>query len=381
MSDDRFFTPDHETFRKTVRDFVEKELAPHAEEWEERGGFPREVFKRFGELGILGIRYPQELGGSGLDYWYTVAYVEELCRTKMAGLNMSIMVQSDMATPVINDLGTDEQKKEFLAPAIRGDKIAALGVTEPGAGSDVANLRCTARRVGGDYVINGAKTFITNGTRADFITLMVRTGGDGFGGISIVLFPTDVKGYTVGRALRKMGNHTSDTAELAFDDCKIPARYLLGEENMGFYYLMKNFQGERLVAALGGTQGAQLCWEDAVKYTSERHAFGRPVAKFQTTRHLLADLITQIEAGRRLAYHAADLYNRGLECTKEVSMAKLFCGEMAIHVVDRCLQLHGGYGYIEEYHICRAYRDMRLLTIGGGTSEIMKEIISKLSGL
>lgn len=378
---ENYFTENHNIFRKSVRDFVEKELAPHSEEWEKSESFPREVFKKMGELGFLGIRMPEKYGGSGLDYWYTVCFAEELPRSRMAGLNMSILVQTDMATPVIAEIGTEEQCKEFLVPAIKGEKIAALGVTEPGAGSDVANIKTTAKRVGGDYVINGAKTFITNGTRADFITLAVRTGGEGYGGISLVLFPTDTKGFSVGRKLKKLGNKTSDTAELFFDNCKIPVRYLLGEENHGFYYIMNNFQGERLVAAVTGIAGCQLMWEDAYRYSLERHAFGKPIGKFQVWRHRLVDLLTQIEAGRMLTYHACDLFNRKINCVREISMAKLYVAELAIKVANECLQIHGGYGYMEEYDISRAYRDVRLLSIGGGTSEIMKEIIGKLIGL
>lgn len=221
-----YFREEHELFRKTVREFVERELTPHADEWEKAEEFPREIFRRMGELGLLGLRFKEAHGGAGTDYWYTVVLAEELPRSRSAGVNMSLIVQTDMATPVIAELGTPEQIEEFLKPAIRGEKIAALGISEPGAGSDVANICTTARRVGDDFIINGAKTFITNGTRADFITLAVRTGDAGYGGISLVTFPTDVKGFRVARKLRKIGNHASDTAELAFEDCKIPARYL-----------------------------------------------------------------------------------------------------------------------------------------------------------
>jgi citronellyl-CoA dehydrogenase len=376
-----FFTEEHEIFRKSVRDFVEKELAPHSDAWEAAQDFPNDVFRKFGKLGFLGAGHPEEHGGSGGDYWHVAVVCEELPRSRMAGMNMAILVQAQMATPIIGAVGTAEQIDEFLKPALAGERIAALGVSEPGAGSDVANLRTTARRDGGDYVVNGQKTFITNGARADFITLAVRTGGPGYAGVSLVLFPTDTKGFKVGRKLRKIGNHTSDTAELYFEDCRIPARYLLGEENLGFYYIMQNFQGERLVAAIAAVAGSQLLWEDAFRYANERHAFGRPIAKFQVWRHELVDLLTQIEAARWLTYRCVDLYNRKVPCVKEISMAKLFAGEMANEVADRCVQVHGGYGYIEDYHCARAYRDVRLLTIGGGTSEIMKEIIGKIVGL
>ena len=375
------FTEDHETFRKTVRDFCQKEMAPYTREWDEAGIFPRELFKRFGELGFFGIHYPEELGGSGQDFWYTAAYVEELAHARNAGTTMAMLVQSEMATPVIHAIGTPEQHDEFLKPAISGDKIAALGISEPDAGSDVANIRTTARRVGGDYVINGAKTYITNGTRADFITLAVRTGDDGYGGISLMTFPTDTPGFQVSRSLHKLGNLASDTGLLYFDNCKIPARYLLGEENHGFYYIMTNFQGERLVGALGAVSGMQLMWDDAIAYGSERRAFSRPIVKFQVWRHKLVDLLTQIEAARHLTYNAVDIFNRGDNAVKEISMAKLFAGDLAQKVAYECLQLHGGAGYMAEYDISRVYRDVRLLTIGGGTSEIMKEIIGKMVGL
>jgi alkylation response protein AidB-like acyl-CoA dehydrogenase len=375
------WTPEHEQFRKTVRDFCEKELAPHSREWDEAGLYPRELFTRFGELGFFGIRYPEALGGSALDAWYLAAYCEELPRSRNAGLNMGMVVQSEIATPVIDAIGTDAQKREFLVPALRGERIGALGVTEPEAGSDVASLRCTAKRVGDDYVISGAKTFITNGTRADFITLAVRTGEEGYGGISLVLFPTDVKGFTVSKALEKLGNKSSDTGLLYFDNCRIPARHLLGEENHGFYYIMQNFQGERLVAALLAVGGMQLMWDDAVAFASERKAFGKPVIKFQVWKHKMVDLYTEIEAARQLTYLAVDKFAKGEDAQREISMAKLYAGDLAQRVAYDCLQIHGGAGYIEEYDIARAYRDVRLLTIGGGTSEIMKEIIAKTLGL
>ncbi|RME51313.1 MAG: acyl-CoA dehydrogenase, partial [Deltaproteobacteria bacterium] len=247
--------------------------------------------------------------------------------------------------------------------------------------SDVANIRTTARRVGDDYVINGQKTWITNGTRADFITLAARTGGEGYGGISLFTFPTDVKGFHVGKKLKKIGNLSSDTAELFFEDCKIPARYLLGEENQGFYHIMTNFQGERLIAAIGAVAGMQQMIEEAIEYGRTREAFGRPIVKFQVWRHRFVEHLTALEAARQLTYRAVDLFNRKEYCVKEISMAKLFAGDLAQRVVYDCQQFYGGYGYVTEYHIGRAFRDVRLLTIGGGTSEIMKEIIAKLVDL
>jgi citronellyl-CoA dehydrogenase len=375
-----FFTPEHEAFRKSVRQWVEKELTPHSLEWDRAGIFPKEIFKQAGELGFLGINHDPKYGGSGLDYWYVTAFCEELVRSQNAGINMALMVQGQMATPIINELGTDEQKRLFLEPALKGEKIAALGVSEPGAGSDVANLKTTARRVGDDYVINGSKMWITNGTRADFITLAVRTGEKGYGGVSLLTFPTDVKGFSVSKKLEKVGNLSSDTALLYFEDCRIPARYVLGEENEGFYHIMTNFQGERLVAAISAVSAMDLMVADAIKYGHEREAFGKPIIKFQVWRHKFVEMLSQIEAARRLTYHAVELFDAKENPVKEVSMAKLVAGDLAQRVAYDCQQFYGGMGYVEETHIARAWRDIRLITIGGGTSEVMKEIISKLSG-
>ncbi len=376
-----FFTAEHEAFRKSVRAWVERELTPHALEWDKAGIFPKEVFKQAGELGFLGINHDPAYGGSGLDYWYVTAFCEELVRSRNAGVNMALLVQSQMATPIINEIGTDEQKREFLAPALAGEKIAAQGVSEPGAGSDVAGIKTTAKRVGDDYVINGSKMWITNGTRADFITLAVRTGGDGFGGISLLTFPTDVKGYSVSKKLDKVGNLSSDTAILFFEDCKVPARYVLGKENEGFYHVMTNFQGERLVAALLATGCMELMIQDSLQYGQEREAFGKPLNKFQVWRHKFVEHLTALEAAKRLTYHAVELFDAKENPVKEISMAKLFAGDLAQRVAYDCQQFFGGMGYIEETHVARAWRDVRLLTIGGGTSEVMKEIIGKLVGL
>jgi citronellyl-CoA dehydrogenase len=374
------FTPEHEAFRKTVRQFVEKQMAPHALEWDRAGIFPRELFKQCGELGFLGINHPVEYGGSGLDYWYVTVFAEELARANNAGVGMALLVQSQMATPIIAEIGTDEQKREFLAPAIAGDKIAALGISEPGAGSDVANIKTTAKRVGDDYVINGSKMWITNGTRADFITLAVRTGEEGYGGISLLTFPTDVKGFSVSKKLDKVGNLSSDTAILFFEDCRVPARYVLGAENEGFYHVMTNFQGERLVAAITTCAGMDLMLADAIRYGTDRHAFGRPILKYQVWRHKFVEHLTAVEAARRLTYHAVALMDAKENPVKEISMAKLFAGDLAQKVAYDCQQFFGGMGYIEETPIARAWRDIRLITIGGGTSEIMKEILSKMHG-
>jgi len=381
MSAHNPFTPEHELFRQSVRAFAERELAPHAREWDEAGIFPREVFKKFGEMGFYGMRHPVEAGGQGLDYWYVVCLAEELQRSRNAGLNMAMLVQCEMATPIIGEVGTDEQKREFLAPALTGDKIAALGISEPNAGSDVANIRTTARREGDEYVINGSKMWITNGTRADFITLAARTGGPGYGGISLFTFPTDTKGFSVSKKLDKVGNLSSDTALLFLEDCRIPARYLLGGENMGFIHIMTNFQGERLIAAVGAVAGMQLMIDDALRYGNDREAFGKPLVKFQVWKHRFVEMLTEVEAAKWLTYRAVELFDdpetRGA-AVKEISMAKLFAGDLLQRVSYDCMQFHGGMGYVTETDVARAWRDARLITIGGGTSEIMKEIISKM---
>lgn len=380
------FTAEHEAFRRTVRAFVERELLPHALAWDRAGGFPREIFRRAGELGLLGIRHDPAWGGSGLDYGYVAVLCEELTRSQNAGVNMALTVQAEMAIPVIDALGTDEQKALFLRPAILGEKIAALAISEPGAGSDVAALRTTARRDGDDLVIDGSKTWITNGTRADFLTLAVRTGEPGHAGISLVTFPTDVKGFSVSGKLEKIGNHSSDTAILHFEDCRIPRRFLLGEENGGFHALMVNFQGERLVGALLASAGMERMIELALEHARERQAFGRPLIGFQVWRHKLVEHLAAIEAGKRLCYHAVKLYDDRLagrsdhEPVREISMAKLYCGDLAQRVAYDCQQLFGAMGYMEETPIARAWRDVRLITIGGGTSEVMKEILSRLEG-
>jgi citronellyl-CoA dehydrogenase len=384
------YTEEHELFRKQVRAFAEKELLPNADEWEKDRLFPNWVFKKAGELGILGAQYPEEVGGGGGDYWYSMAKAEELVRCECAGVTMALLVQSDMATPCINELGTKEQKEEFLRPALEGNRVAALGVSEPGAGSDVAGIRTHARKDGGDYIINGSKTYITNGTRADFVTLLVKTDPDaGYGGISIILFPTDTKGFGVSKKLEKIGNHASDTAELFFEDCRVPRRYLLGEEGKGFYYLMQNFQSERLIGSAAAIAGTFRALDRSIAFGRERQAFGKPLLAREVWRHKFADLYTKAEAGRALTYEAADSFNReryvaksevSFETVKKIAMSKLFVGDVASEAIDTCLQFHGGMGYLEELWVARAWRDQRLFRIGGGTSEVMKYMISKIMG-
>jgi citronellyl-CoA dehydrogenase len=372
-----YFAEEHHLFRETLHAFVEKELRPHADEWEEAGIFPAELFRTFGKLGYLGLRFPEEYGGQGLDYWYTAILCEEIVRSHSLGIGVGLLVQSEMATSVINKYGTPEQKREFLAPAIAGEKIAALGITEPGYGSNVAGIRTSARRAGGDWVINGSKTFISNGTRANFVTLAARTGAEGARGVSVILVPTDAKGFSVGRALKKMGTHTSDTAEIFFEDVRVPVSNLVGEEGRGFAYIMDLFQGERLVLASFANGIMQLLWEEALNYGRTRQVFGQAIVQHQYWRHRLAEMLTQMEAARQLTYYACDRLNRNASAQKEISMAKLFACELVKRVAETVLQLHGGYGYMEEYPVCRFYRDVAAFGIGAGTSEVMREIIAK----
>jgi citronellyl-CoA dehydrogenase len=382
------FTEDHQQFRKTVRAFAEKELAPHVEEWEADELFPNWVFKRAGELGILGAHFPEEHGGAGLDYWFSAAKAEELPHSRMAGVNMGLLVQSDMATPVISDIGTKEQIEEFLKPALAGDKIASLGVSEPAAGSDVAGILTTAKQDGDDFLINGSKTFITNGTRADFVTMLVKTAPDrGAHGCSFFLVPTNLPGFNVAKKLKKIGNKSSDTAELFLDDVRVPKGYLLGELNMGFMYLMQNFQTERLIAAVGAVASSFLILEHTIAYGRERKAFGKPIIKREVWQHKFVDHYTKLEAAKAFVYKCVDAYNDekyvkkqplSMETVKLISMAKILAGDLTSEIVDDCLQFHGGWGYIEDFPIARSWRDQRLLRIGGGTSETMKYYVAKL---
>lgn len=381
--DKRYFNEDHEIFRKSVKNFVEKELAPHAQEWEEKEDFPtREVFKKVGDMGYFGIEFSTELGGSGLDFWYTVVFHEEFVQCGSGGVDMSVMVQKDITLPYIDKGGTEEQKKKFLVPGIKGDLIGALGVTEPFAGSDVAGIKTSAKKDGDYYVINGSKTFITNGCKADFVVLATKTNPSaGHQGITMFVVDTKTPGFMVSKRLKKLGHHTSDTAELAFDEMRVPKENIIGGENAGFYEIMKNFQRERIVAAIATVSGAQRIWNETKKYILERYAFGKPIGKFQVNQHKMVDMLTEITAARELTYLACWKFANNIDAVVDVSMAKLYSSEMANRVAYQCLQLYGGYGFMREYPIERAFRDFRLMPIGGGTSEIMKEIIRRLIGL
>jgi len=371
------FTEEHDMIRRTVARFAKEEIAPFAEQWDDEGIFPREIFLKAGALGLFGIRAHPRWGGSGLDWWASAAYYEGMGHSDSGSVNMALMVQSDLTVPVIEELGTDEQRQEFLPRAISGEWIGSLAISEPGGGSDVAALTTRAVEDGDDLVISGQKLWITNGTRADFIVLAVRTGAEGHKGVSLVLFPTTTPGFSVGRKLRKIGHLASDTAELFFDGCRLPKRYILGEKNRGFYYIMENFQGERLAASIAALAACDRAIRYAMDYGGQRTAFGTPVRKFQVWKHKLAEHLTNIEAARWLTYRAVDLVNRRRRAVKEITMAKLFTSELSQKVMYDCMQIMGGFAYTTEYPIGRMWRDVRLNTVGAGTSEIMKEIIAK----
>ncbi|MGB9618438.1 MAG: acyl-CoA dehydrogenase family protein [Desulfomonilaceae bacterium] len=376
-SSDDYFSESHRMLRETTARFVEKEIKPYVEEWEEAGEFPRELYSKAAEVGILGVGYPEEWTGIETDIFHEVVVSEELTRSGSGGVSAGLMSHS-IALPPILALGNQEQKERFIPPVLRGEKIAALGITEPGGGSDVANIRTRAARDGDHYVINGSKTMITSGCRADFVTMAVRTGGPGYRGVSLIVVETNTPGFTVSKKLRKMGWWASDTAELALDDVRVPAANLLGEEGAGFYGIMHNFQKERLYLALMANTTAELALELSIKYAGQREAFGRPIIGFQTTRHKLVDMAVLVQVSKEFTYRIAAKIKRGENMIKEIAMAKIFAADICQKVCDAAVQIHGGYGYMREYPVERLYRDSRILSIGGGTSEIMKEIISKL---
>ena len=317
------FTEEHQALRESIGAFVERELQPHADEWEETT-FPDSVFTRMGELGFLGLSYPEEYGGQGGDYYASLVLAEELCKSDSGGLNMGVAVHTDMATPPIHLFGTEEQKQRYLAPSIRGEKISCLGITEPDAGSDVSGLKTRAVRDGDEWVINGSKTYITNGHRAHFIVLVARTDPDaGYDGFTLFLVDTDTPGFVREQRLEKLGMHASDTALLAFDDVRVPGDAVLGQEGKGFYHIMWELQGERLIGAAGCVAGAQRVFDKTVAYLGERSAFGRPIGKFQVSRHKVAEMATKIESARQMVYTTAWRFQNGEYPVREISMAKL----------------------------------------------------------
>ena len=371
-----YFGPAHNMVRRSVKEFVDKEIMPHVDEWEELNEFPRDLYKKAGDVGILGIGYPEEYGGTPGDLFFQVAAWEEIMRCGSGGIAAGLG-SLNIAIPPILSHGTAEQKERFARPVITGDKIAALAITEPGGGSDVAGLQTTAVRSDDHYVVNGSKTFITSGCRADQITCAVRTGGEGAQGISLLVIEADNPGYSASEKLKKTGWWASDTAEIFFDDCKVPVENLIGEENLGFYAIMDNFQSERLQLAVMANMTAQLALEASLQYANQRQAFGKQLAGFQVLRHKIVDMATLVEVSREYTYRVAAKIGAGLNQLMEISMAKNFACSTSDRVTYDAVQIFGGYGFMRGYPVERLYRDNRVLSIGGGTTEIMKEIISK----
>lgn len=374
-----YFTEEHEALRDQVRRFVETEIKPHALQWEEDGFVPRDVLRKMGELGFFGIRYPADYGGSEMDTMATVVLAEELGRSTFSGVAITALVHTDMASVHIANAGNQAQKDKYLPGIIAGEKIVAVAVTEPDAGSDVKGIRTTARREGDHYVLNGAKMFITNGVHADLYCVAAKTDPQGRPSQSVSIFVVEkgTPGFSVSRALDKHGWRSSDTAELSFVDCKVPAENLLGQEGRGFYAIMSNFQNERTVIGAMAMGEAQAAIDLTLDYVKTRKAFGAPLWEKQAIRQRLAELTSKVEAGRQLVYHAAWLDAQGFDATREVSMAKAYCGELVNEVMYDCLQFHGGMGYMRESAIERMTRDARVQAIGGGATEVMLEEVAK----
>ncbi|HAZ78445.1 MAG TPA: acyl-CoA dehydrogenase [Porticoccaceae bacterium] len=377
------FTPEHDSIRNTIAQFIDKEINPFADQWEEEGIFPaHELFKKMGELGLLGIARPVEFGGMGLDYSYEVVFSEELGRIRAAGVGMAIGVQTDMATPALANHGSDELRQEFLVPAIAGDMVCSIAVSEPHAGSDVSAIKTTAVKDGDDYIINGTKMWITNSTQADFICLLANTSDNGpHANKSLIVVPMNLPGISLSEKLNKLGMRSSDTAQIFFDNVRVPQRYLIGEEGAGFRYQMEQFQEERLYAAAGNLKMMEFVINDTIEYTRQRKAFGKSILDNQVVHFRLAELQTEIECLRALTYDAVEGYINGQDVTLKASMAKLKTGRLSREVTDSCLQYWGGMGFMWDSSVARAYRDGRLASIGGGADEVMLGIISKHMGI
>jgi alkylation response protein AidB-like acyl-CoA dehydrogenase len=374
------FTDEHAQLRDSIRRFVAAELAPHAEQWE-RDTFPDSVFHRMGELGFLGLDKPAQYGGQGGDYYCSLVLAEELAGAHSGGVAMGVAVQTDMALPPILAFGTEQQKQEWAVPGIAGTKILCLGITEPDAGSDVASIRTRAVHDpdAHEYVINGSKTYITNGHRADAIVLVTKTDGDDQ--FTLFLVPMDTPGVVREKKLEKLGMHSSDTALLAFQDVRVPESAVLGEIGKGFYHIMWELQGERLIAAAGAVAGGQQVFDRTLQYAKQRQAFGRAIGHFQVTRHKFAEMATKLETARQMTYTTAWRFANGDYPVREITMAKLYAARIAVEVADECIQIHGGAGYMTEVGIERSWRDLRLNRIGAGTDEIMLDVIGRSYGL
>lgn len=376
-------TEEHQMFRQTVRELVRSEIDAHADEWEAAGDFPaHDLFRRFGELGLLGLEYDPAYGGGGADHTYTMILGEELGRAASLGVSMAITVQTDMATPALHRFGTHELKEQYLRPAISGEHVAAIGVSEPDAGSDVAGVRTRAVRDGEEWVINGAKLWITNGTQADWICLLVRTSDEGgYRGMSQVIVPTDADGFSVSRRLDKLGMRASDTAELTFDDVRVPVSNTIGEIGRGFQQQMAQFQNERMIAAYQMVGATELALERTVAYLRERQAFGAPLMANQALQFDLADIAADLDLVRHHNWVAVAAYLDGEDITGHATVAKLKSARLARRMADVAVQYHGGMGYVEENWPARFFRDTRLWSIGGGADEVMLRTIARMAGI
>lgn len=365
-------------FRQGLRDFFAKEVTPYIEEWEENRRTPHEVWKKMGDMGYLGLNYPEKYGGMDADFFYSVIFMEEVSRLFSGGFAVAPLVMQYMSTPYIYKYGSEFLKEKYLAKTIAGEAVSCIAITEPGAGSDVANIQTKAIRDGDHYIVNGAKTFITNAYYGDYLITVVKTNPEaGVNGVSLLIIDREAEGVSA-RKLKKLGWHASDTAELNFDDVKVPVKNLIGEEGQGFYYLMGGLQLERLSGAVSAIAGCESALEYSLKYMGERKAFGRSINKFQVLRHRVAQMAAEIESVKAFTYHLCELHNNEQYAVKECSMSKLLATELSDKVMYQCLQFFGGYGYMEEYKMARLFRDSRILTIGGGSSEIMREIIAKM---
>lgn len=372
------FTESHNIFRKAVQRFIKKEITPYVEEWEKAGEIPRTLFKKVGELGYFGIKFPEKYGGINAGYIMETVLIEELAKCGAGGIGASLIAQSGIALTTIDQFGNDTQKERYLKPGIAGEKIAALGITEPGAGSDVASISTTAIDRGNHYILNGSKTFITNGVHADFVVVAAKTSDEAsHKNISLFIVESQSKGFGLGKKLHKLGWRSSDTGELYFDNVIVPKENLLGKLNNGFKYIMINFQWERLILALSSLGLAEKALKDAMKYSQERIQFGGPLTQFQVLRHKMVDMAIDIEKARNLTYRTIYQYEKGQDVTTEATMAKAYASEMVSRVCDQALQIHGGNGYMMEFPVQRYWRDARIQSIGGGTTQIMNEILSK----
>lgn len=376
------FNDDHDLFRQSVKKFIANEITPHVEKWEKAGELPRSLHKRMGEMGYLGVKFPEEYGGSGLDAVTEAVLIEEITKSGSGGVSASLLSSPGIALTKIWLFGNEAQKEKYLTPGIQGEQISALAVTEPNGGSDVAGMKTTAKKSGDHYILNGSKTFITNGVNADFVIVAAKTAEKRkHRNISLFIVETDSEGYSVGKNLKKLGWRSSDTAELYFDQVKVPAENLIGYENEGFRYIMQDFQYERIHMALSSVALAELALEETIKYSKERTQFNQPLAEFQVLRHKMVDMAVDIAKAKNITYRALDLYNRNEDVVTHATMAKAYATEMVQRVTDTAVQIHGGNGYMMEFPVQRYWRDARIQSIGGGTTEVMREILSKRLGI